>query len=158
MATHVIDRPYTSQPTDLSERTESSLRLTVPLGRALFAAIFLAAAPGHFAQRTIDYASSAGVPFASVLVPASGLLALAGGLSVLVGYRTRVGAWLLVAFLVPVTLMMHRFWGAVDPSMVDLQRVMFLKNLSMLGGALLLAYYGGGPVSLDGRRHTTTVK
>ena len=118
-------------------------------GRILFSLIFVVASLGHFARGTIQYAASHGVPFAGVLVPLSGALALVGGLSVLVGYRAKVGAWLIVLFLVPVTLTMHAFWAASDPMMMQVQQAMFMKNLSMLGGALLLLYFGAGPFSLD---------
>jgi putative oxidoreductase len=88
---------------------------------------------------------------ASLLVPASGVLALLGGLSVLIGWKARFGALLLMLFLIPVTLMMHRFWGLDDPQAAMLQRIMFMKNVSMLGGALILAYFGAGPISIDAR-------
>jgi putative oxidoreductase len=129
--------------------------LTLP-GRILFSLIFLMSAPMHFTAKTIGYAASQGVPAAHFFVPLSGLLAIAGGLSVLFGFRARIGAWLLVAFLVPVTMSMHAFWLVSDPQMAMLQRAMFFKNLSMLGGALLIAYFGAGPVSVDEwleRRH-----
>jgi len=54
--------------------------------------------PGHFTKQLIGYAASQGVPLASVAVPLSGVLAFAGGLSILLGYRVRLGAWLLVLF------------------------------------------------------------
>ncbi len=123
----------------------------VPLGRLFFVAIFLSAGPGHFTAPMIDHARQAGVPAADVLVPAAGVLALLGGLSILLGYRARIGAWLIVAFLVPVTLMMHKFWGIADPTTAMIQRVMFMKNVSMLGGALMLTHFGAGPFSLDAR-------
>ena len=118
----------------------------------LFALIFVLAGPGHFTSATIQYAAAQGVPLPSVLVPLSGILALSGGLTVALGYHTRIGAWLLVLFLVPVTLKMHAFWGLQDAQAAAVQQVMFMKNVSMLGGALLLAYLGGGPYSLDARR------
>src|ERR1700682_5774265 len=108
----------------------------VVLGRFLFALIFLMAGANHFNKQTIGYAASQGVPLASIAVPLSGVLALAGGLSVLLGYRARLGAWLIILFLVPVTLMMHNFWAVKDPMMAQMQMIMFMKNLSMLGGAL----------------------
>lgn len=123
----------------------------VPLGRFFFALIFLVSSVGHFSRPTIDYAASHGVPLASLAVPLAGLVALAGGLSIALGYHARAGALLLVLFLVPVTLTMHRFWNVADPEMAQIQRVMFLKNVSMLGGALLIAYFGSGPLSLDRR-------
>jgi putative oxidoreductase len=148
MTTHVS---RTSVEVQLPSRTRA-LRYVVPVGRALFAAIFVISALGHFSQESVGYAASQGVPFASVLVPLSGLMAIAGGLSVLLGYRTRWGAALLIGFLVPVTLMMHRFWSIPDPQMAMMQQAMFLKNVSMLGGALLLLYLGSGPFGFDSRR------
>jgi putative oxidoreductase len=121
------------------------------LGRALYAAIFVASSFGHFSQPTIAYAASQGVPLAPVAVPLSGLVSLAGGLSILLGYRARVGAALIVLFLVPVTLALHAFWRVHDPAAAQLDQIMFMKNLSMLGGALVIAYFGAGPLSLDAR-------
>jgi putative oxidoreductase len=121
-------------------------------GRFLFVLIFLFAAPNHFSKQSIAYAASQGVPLASVAVPLSGILAMAGGLSVLLGYRARVGAWLIALFLVPVTFMMHKFWAVHDPMMSQMQMIMFMKNLSILGGALLITQFGAGPLSLDARR------
>lgn len=127
------------------------MKSVVLLGRLLYVAIFLMAAPGHFTAETIAYAASQGVPLAFIAVPASGVIALAGGLSILLGYKARYGAWLLVLFLVPVTVMMHNFWAVTDPMARTMQQVMFMKNLSMLGAALLIAHFGSGPLSVDGR-------
>ncbi|MFQ6045750.1 MAG: DoxX family protein [Gemmatimonadales bacterium] len=127
-------------------------RFIVPLARLLFAAIFIMASLGHFSQQGIGYGAQEGVPLASVLVPLSGVMSLVGGLSVLLGYRARIGAWLLVVFLIPVTIIMHDFWAVEDAAMAQLQQVMFLKNLALLGGALFIARYGAGPFSLDAVR------
>lgn len=124
----------------------------VPLvGRILFGSIFVAAAPGHFTESTIAYAASAGLPLANILVPISGVIALIGGLSVIAGYRAKIGAGLLILFLVPVTVMMHAFWNATDPQVHQMQMAMFMKNVAMIGGALLIAYFGAGPMSIDAR-------
>jgi len=120
------------------------------IGRILFSAIFIISAlMGHFSLETIAYASDHGVPAAALLVPLSGLVALAGGLSVLLGYKARKGAWLLVIFLVPMMFMMHHFWSMQDAGEAMLHRAMFMKNLSMVGAALIIAYFGSGPMSLD---------
>ena len=124
----------------------------VVLGRFLFALIFLMAGANHFNKQTIGYAASQGVPLASIAVPLSGALAITGGLSILLGYRAKLGAWLIVLFLVPVSLMMHKFWTVTDPVMAQIQMVLFMKNVSMLGGALLVSQFGAGPFSLDARR------
>jgi putative oxidoreductase len=109
------------------------------------------AGANHFNKQTIGYAASQGVPLASIAVPLSGVLAIVGGLSILLGYRAKLGAWLIVLFLIPVTLMMHKFWTVSDPMMAQIQMVMFMKNVSMLGGALLISHFGAGPISLDAR-------
>lgn len=121
-------------------------------GRILFSAMFILAAPGHFTAADIGYATQAGVPAPALLVPLSGLIALVGGLSIALGYKAKFGALLLVVFLVPVTVAMHGFWAVADPMMRQMQLGMFLKNVSMLGGALVIAYFGSGPLSLDARR------
>lgn len=125
------------------------MRYLALLGRILFSVIFLVAAPGHFTQGTIQYAASQGVPLASITVPLSGVLALLGGLSVLLGFKARWGAWLLLLFLVPVTLMMHKFWGLTDAAAAQMQQINFMKNMAMAGGALLVTYFGSGPLSVD---------
>ena len=102
----------------------------------------------------VGYASSQGVPLASFLVPFSGVMAIVGGLLILLGYKAKWGAWLIVAFLIPVTFMMHAFWKETDPMQKQMQMVMFMKNISMLGGAFLITWFGAGPVSFDSRRKT----
>jgi len=129
---------------------QTAVPAIVFLGRLIFAAIFILAGPRHFLAQTIGFAASQGVPLASIAVPLSGVLAILGGLSILLGYRAKVGAWLLVLFLVGVTPMMHRFWTVADPMMYQMQFAMFLKNVSILGGALLITQFGSGPWSLDG--------
>jgi putative oxidoreductase len=153
MSTHVERRHFAPRfATDAWQREHDWTRYLVLAGRILFAAIFVLTVFSHFSGQAIDHAASQGVPAANVLVPLSGILATLGGLSVALGYRARIGAWLIVLFLVPVTLMMHRFWGVPDPRMAQLQQAMFMKNVSMLGAALLVAYFGAGPLSLDARQ------
>jgi len=119
------------------------------LGRVLFALNFVLALPYHFTHEAVQVAAEQGVPLAGMLVPLSGVLALAGGLSVAIGYKTRWGAWALVAFLVPVTLWMHAYWRLSNPNTVFAEQVLFLKNLSMLGAALMISQFGAGPASID---------
>ena len=125
------------------------MKYLVLLGRIFYSAIFLMSAPGHFSEKTIGYAASHGVPLASLAVPLSGAIVFVGALSILLGYKARYGAWLVVLFLVPVTLSMHNFWAIADPATAGIQKIMFMKNLSMLGAALMIAHFGSGPLSLD---------
>lgn len=149
MATDILHHPHRA---DHSATYREASRLLAPLGRILLAAIFVVSSFTHFSARTIGYAASHGVPLANIAVPVAGILAFVGGLSVLLGYKARIGGWLLVLFLVPVTLMMHDFWNVVDPETAMIQQVMFMKNVSILGGVLLLIHFGAGPYSIDNRR------
>jgi putative oxidoreductase len=125
------------------------MRGVVPVGRALFALIFVASVVRDFSSATIAEASAHGVPLATILVPLAGILALVGGVSIMLGYRARFGALLLLVFLVPVTLLMHRFWGLPDPQAAMMQQIHFMKNLSLIGACLMIMHFGSGPYSLD---------
>jgi putative oxidoreductase len=140
-----------AQSLPLSKAQNSVSAPVVFLGRLLFVLIFLMSGFTHFAKQTIGFAASQGVPLASVIVPISGLTAFFGALSILLGYRAKLGAWLIVIFLIGVTPM-HKFWGITDPMMQQMQMVMFMKNIAMLGGALLITQFGSGPWSLDARK------
>ncbi len=119
------------------------------LGRMLYSLIFILSGFMHFLPSVIQYAAEDNVPMASTLVPLSGIVAFLGGLSILLGYKARIGAWLIVIFLIPVTYHMHDFWTQTDPDIIAMQEAMFLKNISLLGTAFLIAYFGSGPLSLD---------
>lgn len=125
------------------------MKYTILAGRLLFAIIFIFSSFGHFNEQTIAFAASKGLPLASLLVPLSGIVELVGGLSILLGFRARIGAWLLVLFLVPVTLTFHQFWTIADPLARQMDMASFMKNLSMLGGALIITQFGSGEFSLD---------
>lgn len=131
--------------------TNSWRRYLVPLGRAAFAWAHVWFAPLNFSPQGIAWAAQQGVPLPGLLVPLAGVISLAGGLSVILGYRARLGAWLLVLFLVPVTILLHNFWAVKDPMMAQIQQGFFIANLSRIGAALLIAYFGAGPLSLDAR-------
>ncbi len=125
------------------------MKYIVLLGRILYVAIFIMSGPNHFTAGAIGYAASKGVPMASIAVPLSGIIAFLGGLSILLGYKAKYGALLIIIFLLPVTFMIHNFWTYTDPMQAQMQMANFMKNLSMLGAALMIAYFGSGPLSVD---------
>jgi putative oxidoreductase len=151
MATILHPQTHYVQESESHHKAKATL-WAVPFGRFMYALIFIMSGINHFSSGSISYAASAGIPMADILVPVSGLIALIGGLSVLVGIHTRMGAVLILCFLVPVTFLMHNFWSYSDPEMVQMQLTHFMKNISMIGGALLLAFYGAGPISYDHHR------
>ena len=109
------------------------------VGRILMGLIFVLY--GLFHIMNVDmmsgYAASKGVPLPTVAVIVTGLMILLGGLAVITGYKARIGLWLLVAFLIPVALIMHNFW-AVGAEQQQAEMTNFLKNLSMAGAALII--------------------
>ncbi len=121
------------------------------IGRILFSLIFIFSSFNHIVnfKQTASYAASMGVPLATVAVIITGIMIFLGGASVMLGYKVKIGALLLVIFLIPTTFIMHAFWRIEDAMQAQIQMIMFMKNLSMLGGALLIYYFGSGPLSLE---------
>ena len=121
------------------------------LGRVLFGMIFVSSGiMGHLmgAAGTAAYAASAGVPMAGLLVPLSGIMILAGGLMVILGFKPRIGAWLLLLFLIPTSFLMHAFWGITDQGMAQMQMAHFMKNLSLIGATLMFQSIERWPLSI----------
>jgi putative oxidoreductase len=117
----------------------------VVVGRLLFSLIFIVASFHHFSRDSINLAIDQGVPMANIAVPMSGVMALLGGLSILFHYKTKIGAALIILFLVPVTLMMHNFWAVYDPGLRMMQEGHFMKNLALIGAAILIYQYSPTP-------------
>lgn len=127
------------------------MQYAVLLGRILFSILFIMSGLNHLTKLSAmsQYAASQGVPAATVATVVTGLMILLGGLSVLLGYKAKIGAALLVIFLIPTAFMMHAFWGIEDQMMAQNQMAHFLKNLSLAGAALLIFNFGSGPFSLE---------
>ena len=123
------------------------------VARLLLAAIFVVSAVANKIpqfQATAAYMASEGVPNPKfALFGAIGLLLL-GGLSVVLGAWTRIGAAFLLAFLLAATYYFHDFWTFADAGQRQLQTIQFMKNMSIAGGLLAIIAFGGGPWSIDG--------
>ncbi len=123
----------------------------VLIGRILYSMIFIIFGLFHFMnlQGMSQYAASQGVPAPTFMTIVTGIMLVVGGLSILLGYKPKIGAWLIFLFLVPTAFLMHNFWAISDPMQSQNQMAHFMKNLSMAGAALLIAYFGSGPLSLE---------
>lgn len=122
------------------------------LGRILFSALFLMSGMGHFQRLEMmtGYTRSKGVPAPKLAVVGTGLMIILGGLSILLGFQPTIGAILLVAFLVPSSLIMHNFWAIEDPQMKMAEMVNFNKNMALAGAALMFLFIQNWPLSLGG--------
>lgn len=111
-------------------------------GRVLFSWLFLLSGFRHLTQTKglAEYAQAVGkVPMPTVAVVVTGLMMLAGGLCILVGWHPRIGAALIFAFVLPTAFIMHGFWGIADPMQRANQEAHFWKNITIAGAALYLA-------------------
>ncbi len=120
-----------------------------PLGRIMLALIFILAGVGKIMDPagTMGYMQSVGLPGA-LLWPTIALEVL-GGLAVAVGFKTRYAAIALAIFSVATAVIFHRNFGD------QMQMILFLKNIAMAGGLLLLAVGGRTAYSMDNRRTQT---
>src|SRR5574341_299040 len=110
------------------------------IGRVVFSFFFIYSGFNHLTKLSVysQYAGASGVPAPTVAVAVTGLMLLGGGLSILLGVKPRVGAALLVIFLVPTAFMVHKFWGIADPMMAANQAANFWKNITLAGGGLMI--------------------
>ena len=126
--------------------------LTV-VGRLLLCTIFLLAALGNKIPHFNEVASimaSAGIPAPRLLLVGAIVFLVVGSLSVIVGYKARAGAFLLLTFLVLASYYFHPFWKLEGQAQQE-QMIHFMKNLSMMGAMLFLVANGSGPMSVDSR-------
>ena len=132
---------------------ESNLAWLAPVGRALLATIFVLSGYAKltgFAD-TAKHIAEKGLPFAPVFTFATIAVELGGGILLLVGWKARWTALGMALFLVPATLMFHRYWS-FEGSARAMQRLNFLKNLAIMGGLLMVSAQGSGKASVDGGR------
>jgi putative oxidoreductase len=122
------------------------------IARILIGAIFLVSGLAKLADPAgaVGYMTKAGIPAADVLVYVAGFAEILGGLAVISGFLARVGAIGLFVFMAITTLTMHAFWNFEGQEMA-MQNVQFMKNLSIMGGLLMLWATGPGRFSIDAK-------
>lgn len=120
--------------------------LAAPAGRFLISLIFVASGLNKLASfsGTQAYMESAGVP--GILLPAVIAVELLGGLAIILGWHTRIAAFLLAGFSLLSAVLFHADFGD------QMQMIMFMKNLGLAGGFLMMVALGAGPWSIDNRR------
>ena len=120
------------------------------LARLLIAILFIPAGlmkiPGFDA--TAAYMAAKGLPLVTVLLVLTILIEAGGGLLILLGWRAREAALILFLFLIPVTVIFHGFWTIEDAAARMNEQRAFMKNLAIMGGVLMIAALGPGPLSL----------
>lgn len=129
--------------------TSSAITTIVPaVGRLMISTLFILAGLSKLAApaMTIGYIQSVGLPLPSVAFALSAFVELAGGITLLLGYRTRIVASVLFFFTLATAAFFHNHFGDQN------QFIHFFKNVAIAGGLLNVIAFGGGRVSLDGRR------
>jgi putative oxidoreductase len=157
MHTTLAERVAYGTPADSEVDAEAPVRLvpragTAFLGRVLLSAIFLLSGFAKLTDPmgTAAYMTGAGIPNAQTLAIVVGLAEVLGGVAVLSGFLTRLGALGLFIYLIPTTLLFHGFWQFEGVEM-KVQMASFMKNLAIMGGLLLLVAHGPGRNSVDAK-------
>ena len=122
------------------------------VGRFLLALMFVLAGFSKIAgfAGTVGYIESKGLPAAQVLAVLTVVLEIGGGLALMAGFHARWAALLLALFTLLASVIFHNFW-AMPAEQQMMQQLMFMKNMSVVGGLFLVAALGAGPASLDAR-------
>ena len=125
-----------------------STSAAILVGRIFLSIMFIVGGFGKLTaiSATAGWFGAIGLPAPTVTAVVVGLVELVGGIAILVGYRTRIAAIVLALFTVGATLIAHLDFSD------QTQQLFFMKNLSIVGGFLLLAAVGAGALSIDGRR------
>jgi putative oxidoreductase len=123
------------------------------LGRILITAIFLRSAFGKITGFSAVASGMAkkGMPFAEVLLVGAIVFEIVGALTMLLGWKARWGALLLIIFMIPATLFYHDFWN-MEGAQYRQQLTHFMKNLSIFGALIFVMGMGPGPLSLEKSR------
>jgi len=110
------------------------------LGRLLFGGYFIMAGINHFKQtgQLSTYAAAKKVPKPDIAVRATGTMLIAGGASILLGVKPKLGAVAIIGFLAGVSPVMHDFWKQESPEQRMNDMVNFTKNVALAGGAIAL--------------------
>jgi len=90
------------------------------------------------------------VPAPEVLATVAGVVELVGGLAIILGFKTRLAALVMIVFTIIATLLAHSFWTMDDPARMA-NRIQFFKNVAIIGGFLYVFVRGAGPISFDRR-------
>lgn len=128
------------------------------IGRIFLSAIFLFEAVDSilFFNKTKETMTQHGLTWnQDLLLYGAIFLLVMGGIMVLLGYRSTLGAIMLLMYWFPVTIIVHDFW-AFPPDQIRLQSILFMKNMAMIGGLLMLVGKGSGRYSI--RRLLATTK
>ena len=127
----------------------SAITTIVPAaGRVLISTIFILSGLSKLAApaMTIGYIQSVGLPLPTVAYGIAAFIEVVGGITLLLGYRTRIVAGVLFLFTLATAVFFHNHFGDQN------QFIHFFKNIAIAGGLLHVIAFGGGRVSLDGRR------
>lgn len=120
------------------------------IARVCIAAIFLSGAYSKVMayDETVQFMASKGFTAVPLFLFGAAFVEFIGALSLILGYKTRFGATLLLLFLIPTTLIFHDFWNA-EGAVRALQQIEFFKNLAIFGGLLYVICNGAGGCAFD---------
>jgi putative oxidoreductase len=130
------------------------------VARLAIAAIFLSSAVMNKIPQfntVVEVMDAKGIPQPKIMLAGAIAFLILGSLSLILGFWTRGGAFLLLVFLAAATYYFHAFWqlpADTPPETLRAEQIAFMKNLALMGGMLFIVANGGGPWSMDSRRRS----
>jgi putative oxidoreductase len=124
--------------------------LAILVGRICIGSLFIWAAFEKIIHwhGTVAYAEKKKIPHASLALPLAVVIQVLGGLALFLGYYTRIGALVLILFIIPAAILFHNFWNVEGEERV-IEKTFFMKDVAVFGSLLLLLVLGGGHFSIN---------
>lgn len=122
------------------------------IGRILFVAIFAFQDAIYnkliYSSRSINYMQTFGLPYPYFILVLVVTMELLAGFMIITGWKSQCGAFLIFCFTLGATFFFHRFWTYSDPVEFQNQLNHFMKNISIMGGAIFIMVFGVGKFKL----------
>ena len=121
--------------------------------RVLMALLFLIAGFGKICgfEGTVGYIASKGLPLPQLGAVIAVVVEFIGAIALIVGFQTRLVAFIMAVFTIAAGVFFHNYW-AMPSDQVYVNQIMFMKNLSIAGGLLMMSAFGAGALSIDAKR------
>ena len=125
------------------------------LARLLLALMFILSGFGKLTDitGTAGFVASGGIPFPTLVAVGVGVFELVGGIALVVGFQARLIGLLMALFTIAASIVFHAYW-AVPAEQQFITQLLFMKNVSVAGGLLLISALGAGPLSVDAARRS----
>lgn len=124
--------------------------LAILIARICISSLFIWAAFEKLVHwgKTVEYVKQKNIPYATLALPLAIAIQVLGGLSLLLGYQVRIGALILILFIIPAAIRFHDFWN-LEGSVRLMEKASFMKDVALFAGLIMILVIGGGRFCLN---------